>query len=94
MYADKELNKIITDFYDTDEEVVFKFHYEKKDQLEKYLKPKTSAANRSPFSTKNLPKSNYIIPDEDLDMYKNIVSKIPKESILTVTHSTNSFLKS
>lgn len=94
LYADKELNKIITDIYDTDEEVVFKFHYEKMDQLEKYFKPKTSAANRSPFSAKNLPKCNYIIPDEDLDMYKNIVSKIPSESILTVTHSTNSFLKS
>ena len=94
LYADKDLNKIITDIYDTDEEVVFRFHYDKMEQLEKYFKPKTSAASRSPFSTKNLPKTAYVIPDEDLDIYKNIVAKIPSEDILTITHSTNSFLKS
>lgn len=94
LYADKELNKIITDIYDTDEEVVFRFYYDKMEQLEKYFKPKTSAASRSPFSTKNLPKTAYFIPDEDLDIYKNIVAKIPSEDILTITHSTNSFLKS
>ena len=94
LYHDKELNNIITDIYETDEEVVFKFHYDKMEQFEKYFKPKTSAANRSPFSTKNLPKTKYIIPDEDLNAYKNIVSKIPVENILSVTHKTNDFMKS
>lgn len=57
------------------------------------LKPKTSGAGISPFSSKNLPKCTYIIPDEDLDMYKQIVAKIPQERILTLTHSTNNFIK-
>ena len=80
LYHDKELNNIIIDICETDEEVLFKFHWDKMEQLEKYFKPKTSAANRSPFSIKNLPKTEYNIPDEDLDAYKNIVSKIPPES--------------
>lgn len=94
LYKDKELNKIITNIEDTDEEVLFRFHSSKMEQLEKYFKPKTSAASRSPFSTKNLPKSDYIIPDEDLDTYKNIVSEIPKEDVLIITHTTNNYIKS
>lgn len=94
LYKDEELNKIITNIEDTDEEVLFRFHSSKMEQLEKYFKPKTNAASRSPFSTKNLPKSDYIIPDEDLDTYKNIVSKIPKEDVLIITHTTNNYIKS
>lgn len=78
----------------TDSEVLFRFNSKHMPVLEKYLKPKTSSADRSPFSTKNLPKSKYIIPDEDLIMYKEIVSKIPLEHIIMLTHSTNKFLKS
>ena len=32
--------------------------------------------------------------DEDLAAYKGIVAKLPREHILELTHSTNSFLKS
>lgn len=70
---------------------------EKSDNIEyisKYLKPQTSGSGISPFSTKNLPKSNYKIPDEDLDTYKNIVSNFYSESILDLTHNTNNFIKS
>lgn len=59
------------------------------------LKPKTNGANISPFSSKNLPKNkDYKIPDENLIAYKNIVAKIPPERILSLTHSTNNFIKS
>lgn len=37
---------------------------------------------------------DYKIPDEDFIRYKNIVSKIPKERILELTHKTNNYLKS
>ena len=58
------------------------------------LKPKTSGADISPFSTRNLPRNkDYKIPDEDLARYKDISSKIPKERILELTHITNSYLK-
>ena len=37
---------------------------------------------------------DYRIPDKDLIKYKNIIEKIPSERILTVSHTTNSFIKS
>ena len=59
------------------------------------LKPRTSGANRSPYSSKNLPKNKeYKIPDEEFVTYKNIVAKIPRERILSITHITNHYLKS
>ena len=64
------------------------------EHLAVYLKPKTNGADRSPFSTKNLPKTKYKIPDEDFVSYKNIVSKIPREHIIELTHITNNYLKS
>ena len=64
------------------------------EDLEKYLKPKTSGASISPFSSRNLPKSKYKIPDEDLSAYKEIVGKLPRERIIDITHNTNSYLKS
>lgn len=85
---------IIFDKVETDGEVIFKFHAKYMDKLEKYLKPKTSGASRSPFSTKNMLKTSYSIPDEDLNKYKKIIEKIPKENILTVTHRTNDYMKS
>ena len=64
------------------------------ESLEKYLKPKTNGASISPFSSRNLPKSDYKIPDRDLLTYKEIVSKIPRERIIDITHTTNNFIKS
>ena len=86
--------EIIFDIVETDSEVLFKFNAKNMDKLEKYLKPKTSGANISPFSTKNLPKSKYTIPDEVLKDYKVIVQKIGQNRIIEPTHSTNNFLKS
>lgn len=42
-----------------------------------------------------MPKNKtFKIPDEQLEAYKEIVAKIPQERILTLTHSTNNFIKS
>ena len=79
----------------TDSEIIFRFNSKHMEQLKPYLKPRTNGSNISPFSTKNLPKNkDYKIPDEDLAMYKEIVSKISSERILTLTHTTQNFLKS
>ena len=94
LYKDSELNKIIFDIEETDEEVLFKFKWTLMNDFEKYLKPKTSAADRSPFSSKNLPKSDYTIPDEDIAAYKNIVSTIPKEDALKLGRITSEYIKS
>ena len=87
--------EILFDIMDTDTEVLFKFHSKCMDQLEPYLKPKTSGADISPYSNKNLPKNKaYKIPDEDLITYKEIMGSIPKERILELSHMTVSFIKS
>ena len=86
---------IIFHIEETDSEILFRFHAKNMKKLEKYLKPKTSGTSISPFSTRNLPKNKeYKIPDEEFAMYKNIVAKIPKERILSLTHMTNYYLKS
>ena len=86
---------IIFDIEETDSEVLFKFHYKNSDKIIPLLKPKTSGSNISPFSSKNLPRNkDYKIPDEEFSVYKEIVAKIPSERILTLTHSTNNYLKS
>lgn len=86
---------IIFDIEETDSEILFKFKYSDSDKIIPLLKPKTSGSNISPFSSKNLPlNKGFKIPDEDLNIYKEIVAKIPQERILDLTHSTNSFIKS
>lgn len=86
---------IIFDIEENDSEILFKFKSKYDNDIVPLLKPKTSGANISPFSTKNLPRNkDYKIPDEDLDRYKNIVAKIPRERILDLSHRTNSFIKS
>ncbi len=92
-YKDKELNKIINTIFESDAEVSFRFHWSLMEQFEKYFKPKTSAASRSPFSSKNLPRSDYEIPEEDQLKYKEVTAKLPKEDILKVGHMTNDYIK-
>lgn len=85
----------IYDIEESDSEVLFKFKYADSGKIIPLLKPRTSGANISPFSSRNLPQNkDYRIPDEDLIKYKNIIEKIPSERILTVSHATNSFIKS
>lgn len=75
--------------------MLFQFYTKYDEKIIPLLKPKTLGASISPFSSKNLPRNkDYIIPDEDFIKYKNIVAKIPKERILTLTHTTQNFIKS
>lgn len=88
-------SSLIFDIEETDSEILFRFKYVNSDKIIPLLKPKTSGSNISPFSSKNLPKNkDFKIPDKELNLYKEIVAKIPSERILTLTHSTNSFIKS
>lgn len=86
---------IIFNIEETASEILFKFNVKDDNKIIPLLKPKTSGADISPFSTRNLPRNkDYKIPDEDLVRYKDISSKIPKERILELTHITNAYLKS
>ena len=94
LYQDAELNKLINTIVENDEEVTFRFKWDLMEQFEKYFKPKTSAASRSPFSSKNLPKCEYEIPEEDLNRYKEIVSQVAKEHMLKLGRMTNEYISS
>lgn len=94
LFKNLEEEKTVFGIIENDAEIEFKFKSDNIEYISKYLKPQTSGSGISPFSTKNLPKSNYKIPDEDLDTYKNIMSNFYSESILDLTHNTNNFIKS
>ena len=85
---------IIFDISETDSEVLFKFKYINSDKVIPLLKPRTSGASISPFSPKNLPRNkDFKIPDDKLTQYKQIVSKISPDKLLTIGRMTNSFLQ-
>ena len=88
-------NDIIYNIEETSQEILFKFNYKHSDKIIPLLNPKTSGANISPFSSRNLPKNkDYRIPDEEFVSYKEMVSKIPRERMIDITHTTNNYLKS
>lgn len=76
-----------------DSEVIFRFKYSDSDQVIPLLKPRTSGASISPFSSKNLPKSNYTIPESDLTEYKSVISDVPNNELLSICHTSNNFIK-
>ena len=75
----KSMNKIVGDLKNSgyvedvdilSVEVFFTFHADHLDALAPIIKLRTSGANISPFSTKNLPRAPYTIPDKDMELYK------------------------
>ena len=85
---------IIFDIEETDAEILFKFKYSNSDKIIPLLKPKTSGAGISPFSSKNLPRNKgYKIPDEELQSYKDILANIPENERLSIGIITNNFIK-
>jgi len=91
---DFDEKNIIFDIVETSAEVLFHFKASNILKLERYLRPKTSGAHISPFSSKNLPKNKkYIIPDEELLYYKSIVEKLGKNRIIELTHMTRQFIQ-
>ena len=81
-----------TDYEETDAEVLFLFKAKDIEPIAKLMKAKTSGASISPFSTKNLPKSNVEIPTEEIKRYKEITSVIQKGGFLLIHKITTSFL--
>ena len=87
--------EIIFDIEESDSECLFKFHAKHMKNLEPILKPKTSGAGISPFSSKNLPRNkSYKIPEEEVKLYKELVSKLNQNQLISIVHNTNKFLQS
>lgn len=85
---------IIFNIEETDCETLFQFRAKDMERLEPYLKPRTHGACISPFSTKNRPKAVYVIPDEDLSAYKEIIENSSLDNFITIHYVTLDFLKS
>ena len=80
------------DYLETDEEVEFKFKAADIDVVSELMKARTSGANISPFSSRNLPKTKVEIPTDKIALYKEITSIIPKSDLLLISRLTNDFL--
>ncbi len=85
-------DNIIFHIEETDSEVLFRFNAKDMGKLEKYLKPKTNGAGISPFSSKNLPKTKYAIPYDDLKRYKDVINKLSQNQLITLVHTTKYFI--
>lgn len=90
----KEKNIELVDIKENDKEVEFKFKAVDIDIVAEFMKARTAGANISPFSSKNLPKSDVKIPTEEIARYKEITSVIPKTDLLLISKLTNEFLES
>lgn len=82
----------ITNIIEGDGEVTFRFKAKHIEFIADYLGAKTSGKDIRPFSTKNLPKSNYVIPEEDLNKYKLIAASVPKGETLILSKLTDRFM--
>lgn len=82
----------VFDCDESDEEVVFKFNASDIDQVASLMKPKTSGAKTSPFSSKNLPKAQVDIPENELARYKNLVSKLGTSGMSVIRTANKNFL--
>ena len=87
-----ELNIEYIDYTENDIEVDFKFKAKDIEEVAKLMKARTSGANISPNSVKNLPKSDYTLPLDDLNAYKEITASIDKGDILIIHQITSRFM--
>lgn len=88
----KEAGVEVFDEEVTDAEVLFKFHSKYIETVAQMLDAFTVGANVSPFSSRNLKKNEYKIPEEDLAEYKAIIAKVPKLEMLKIKSITQTFL--
>ena len=92
LYQTLNENKTVFDIVETDEEIEFKFNAKNIELIAKYLKPLTSGSDISPFSSKNLPKSSYLIPKADLEEYLKITDSVPQSDKLLIGYVTKQFM--
>lgn len=92
LYQLLQKNGTVYDIVENDAEIEFKFNTKNIELIAEFLKPQTSGADISPFSQRNLPKSSYAIPTEDLQEYNSITDSVPQDRKLSISHITNAFM--
>ena len=92
----KELKKQKVEIFNYDEsasEVLFHFLASDIEPVATLLKAKTSGANISPLSPRNLPTNKDVeIPKEKIDAYKAISSKVQKKDLLLIKNINAAFM--
>lgn len=79
-------------YIEGDEEVEFKFKALDIEKVADLMNAKTSGANISPFSIRNLPRANIKIPTEENDRYKVVIANVQKGDLLLIHRITDAFL--
>lgn len=79
-------------YEETDEEILFRFKSKDIHVVAELMKAKTMGASISPFSVKNLPKSNVEMPLEKIQEYKSVIADIQNDDALYIHHTTERFL--
>lgn len=77
---------------ENDEEIEFHFHPRDISYIATLLKASMHGADISPFSTRNLPKQKYEIPESDLEQYKQVVKDVPKDKFLIISRATSNYI--
>lgn len=93
----KELDQLKIEYQkytETDSEVLFRFQSKDIDVVAQLLKAKTFGASISPFSSKNLPKSDIKIPSSEIERYKEITALVKEGDFLIIHKITTAFLRS
>ena len=88
----ESIKDFIFDIEETDSEVLFKFKDKHMEEIASVLQPQVSGASMSPFSSKNLPKKKCILTNAQIEEYKKIISIVPQDDKLKVSHINNIFL--
>lgn len=76
---------IITEITYYDGEILFIFHASYLEQWHDIFKLKKTGANISPLSSKNLPKSQYVINKKDEEEYNTLLKDLDKQQKLLIT---------
>lgn len=79
-------------YEESDDEAEFYFLASDIEDVMKYLKPRTSGASISPWSKKNLPKSDCQLPEEEKAKYKEVSSKLGTEGMGVIRKYNQDFL--
>ena len=88
----ESIKDLIFNIEETDSEVLFKFKDKHMEEIASVLQPQVSGASMSPFSSKNLPKKKSVLTNAQIEEYKKIISVVPQDDKLKVSHINNRFL--
>lgn len=85
---------------ETDSEVLIRFDIKHLDIMAELLKAHKNTKRAdgtykyiSPYSTKNLPRTRYKIPDDELSIYANLIKNLPHEQLFKLAHISKRFLE-